>query len=69
MEFMKDWIGSQLVGKTVHLTCDCTLGLDMIGKVTGYVVKSNEVIWLVSSKDKFINIGENHPGLKIEVLE
>lgn len=54
-----------MVGKTFHFVCDCVFPMDFIGTIKGYDVSSNEIIFKVETGDKMIDIGENHPKLKV----
>lgn len=64
---LKDYIGKQLVGKTFRFRCDCTAFTEITGRVVGYYVLSNEVVFKVQRQDgKIFDIGENHPSMSVE---
>lgn len=54
-----------MVGKSFHFVCDCVFALDFVGTIKGYDVSGSEIIFKVETGDKMINIGENHPKLKV----
>lgn len=63
----KQYIVEQLIGKTLHFTCDCILSLNVIGKIIDCEIKDCEFIFTVLTPDgKPIKIGSNHPNLKVE---
>lgn len=68
MKKLKDILGKYLKGKKVHIKCNCILNLDFEGVVIDYKIRSNEIIWSISSNGKIIEIGENHPDLMIEFI-
>lgn len=65
---IKNYIGQSFIGKYMHLTCDCIMGVDVIGECVSYTINSDEIILMIKSKDKLIPIGLNSPNLKINVL-
>lgn len=65
---LKDYFAKTLINKKVRFYCDCWIGIDVTGIVISYEIKKNEIIWTISSKNKLIQIGENSPELKIEIL-
>ena len=62
IEFKK-YIAQQLIGKNLHFKCDCTIRLNEFGRIVDYVIKDNEIVFLVDVRGKIIRIGENHPNL------
>lgn len=64
----KDYIGSYFVHKTLHLKCDCVVGIDITGICTGYEIKGNEIILMIQQKNKNILVGLNTPNLYLEIL-
>lgn len=67
---IKEYIGKQLVGKRLHLHCDCTVPIDVTGVVVDYYVVSRELFLKVQRSDgKIFDIGENHPSLNVEELK
>lgn len=62
----KKFVGDMLLNKDVHITCDCILSLNIIGKVITYNVEGAEIIYSILTNGKIIKVGENTPGLKIE---
>lgn len=64
----KKFVGDMLLNKDVHVTCDCILSFDMVGKVITYNIEGTEIIYSILSDGKIVKIGENTPGLKIEFL-
>lgn len=67
-EGFKDYIAKQLIGKKIHFKCDCLFKLNHIGVIKDYKIVSNEIIFIVMVDGKIINIGENHPNLKVIAL-
>lgn len=65
---LKDHFGQSLVNKKVHFYCDCWIGLDVTGMVVSYEIHKNEIIWTISTRGKLVQVGENSPSLKIEIL-
>lgn len=59
----KDYIAKEIIGKKLHFKCDCILGLNHIGVIKDYEIKSNEIIFIVDINGKIVKIGENHPNL------
>lgn len=69
MSKLKDYIGKQIVGKTLHFHCDCTAFADITGTVIDYYVLSNEIVFKVQRQDgKIFDIGENHPSMVVNEL-
>lgn len=67
MKFLKDYIAQSMLGKKMRFRCNCIYPLDFVGRILDYNIKSNEIVWVVSSEDgKIINIGENHPNMEVE---
>lgn len=67
MKFLKDYIAQSMLGKKMRFRCNCLYPLDFVGRILDYNIKSNEIVWVVSSEDgKIINIGENHPNMEVE---
>lgn len=64
----KKFVGDMLLNKDVHVTCDCIISFDMVGKVITYNIEGTEIIYSILSDGKIVKIGENTPGLKIEFL-
>lgn len=65
----KEHIMSIFKGKAVHFKCDCLLGLDVRGVVVDTEMMGSEIIYILKTKDgKYIKVGENTPGLRIEFL-
>ena len=65
----KEHIISIFKGKAVHFKCDCLLGLDAKGVVVDTEKMGSEIIYILKTKDgKYIKVGENTPGLRIEFL-
>ena len=63
----KDYIAQQLIGKKIHLKCECLMPFEMDScKIVGYELNNNEIVFLVDVGGKIIKIGENHPKLFIE---
>ena len=62
----KEYIGKQLIGKTIHFKCDCLmLSLVHDGIVKDFEIVDGEIVWKVLVGDKLLSIGENHPGLQV----
>ena len=67
MKFLKDYIAQSMLGKKMRFRCNCLYPLDFVGRILDYNIKSNEIVWVVSSEDgKIVNIGENHPNMEVE---
>lgn len=65
----KQYVGDTLLNRKVHLTCDCIIGLDVVGTIINYEIVSNEIVYLLATDDgKLIRVGENTPDLKISVM-
>lgn len=63
---LKEYLGSVIVGKTLHFHCDCTAFSDLTGTIVDYYILSNELIFKVQRQDgKIYDIGENHPSMKV----
>lgn len=62
-----DYIGSSLVGKTLHFHCDCLFPIDFTGKVLDYEWSNPEILWVVQdiNTQKIQRIGSHHPGMKV----
>lgn len=54
-----------MIGKKLHFKCGCLVPLDHDGIIVGYSISSNEIVFDVEVDGKIINIGENHPDLKV----
>lgn len=61
----KDYIATEMIGKKLHFKCGCLVPLDHDGIIVGYSISSNEIVFDVEVDGKIINIGENHPDLKV----
>lgn len=60
----KDYIAQQLIGKKIHLKCECLMPFEMDNcKIVGYELNNNEIVFLVDNGGKIVKIGENHPKL------
>lgn len=60
----KDYIAQQLIGKKIHLKCECLMPFEMDDcKIVDYELNNNEIVFLVDNGEKIIKIGENHPKL------
>lgn len=66
-KLFKNYIASQLIGKKLHFTCSCLVNLDHGGRIVGYDISNNEIVFEVEedTTGKIITIGENHPGLEV----
>lgn len=64
----KKFVGDMLLNKDVHVTCDCILSFNLIGKVITYHIEGTEIIYSILNDGKVVKVGENTPGLKIEFL-
>lgn len=64
----KKFVGDMLLNKDVHVTCDCILSFDLVGKVITYNIEGTEIIYSILTNGRVVKIGENTPGLKIEFL-
>lgn len=65
----KEYIKEHFKGKAVHFKCDCLFGLDDKGVVVDTESVGSEIIYILKTKDgKYIKVGENTPGLRIEFL-
>lgn len=65
----KEYIKEHFKGKAVHFKCDCLLGLDARGVIVDTEMISSEIMFILKTKDnKYMKIGENTPGLKVEFL-
>lgn len=65
MQF-KEFIAKQLIGKRLHFKCNCLFPIDSIGRIVGYNISGNELIFKVEINGKIIDISENHPKLFVE---
>lgn len=61
----KEYMAQQMVGKTFHFVCDCVFPMDFVGTIKGYDASGSEIIFKVETGNKMINVGENHPKLKV----
>ena len=60
----KDYIAQQLIGKKIHLKCECLMPFEVDNcKIVGYELNNNEIVFLVDNGGKIVKIGENHPKL------
>jgi hypothetical protein len=64
----KKFVGDMLLNKDVHVTCDCILSFNLVGKVITYNIEGTEIIYSILTNGKIVKVGENTPGLKIEFL-
>ena len=65
----KQYIGSTLLNRKVRFTCDCIIGLDVVGTVVNYEVVGSEIVYLLATDDgKLVRVGENTPDLRISVV-
>ena len=64
----KKFVGDMLLNKDVHVTCDCILSFDLVGKVITYNIEGMEIIYSILTNGRVVKVGENTPGLKIEFL-
>lgn len=64
---IKDYIGQSLIGKTAQFKCDCIFPFNITGRVTGYYIDKNEVVWYVETEGKTIKIGENQK-INIDII-
>lgn len=62
----KKFVGDMLLNKDVHVTCDCILSFDLVGKVITYNIEGTEIIYSILTNGRVVKVGENTPGLKIE---
>ena len=65
---IKDYIGQTFIGKSMRLTCDCIMSIDIIGECVSYTINNDEIVLMIKTKDRIIPIGLNSPNLKINVL-
>lgn len=57
------------LNKDVHLTCDCIIGLDVVGTVVNYEIVGSEIVYVLSTAGgKLVRVGENTPDLKISMM-
>ena len=69
MRTIKSYLAEMLLNKRVHFKCDCAINLDVTGKVIGWRLHDNEILWDVQlDGGRIIKIGENHPNLNLELL-
>ena len=68
MKGIKELFGEYLKGKMVHYKCFCLFPVDVIGKIVDYKIDLNELILTLESNGKRIDIGENTPKAKMEIL-
>ena len=68
MKGIKELFGEYLKGKMVHYKCSCLFPMDVIGKIVDYKIDLNEMILTLESNGKRIDIGENTPKAKMEIL-
>ena len=65
---VKEYIAKQFLNDTYHFKCDCIVPLDIVGVVKDYEISGNEIVLLVESRSKLLQIGLNTPNLFIEEL-
>lgn len=68
MQHIKDYIASLFINKTVHVTCDCLLPIDVTGIVVDYELIGTEIVICISKNGKIVKVGLNTPSLQIEEL-
>ena len=68
MKTFKEIFGEYLKGKKVHYKCSCLFPMDVVGVIVDYRVDFNEVIFILESNGKKIEIGENTPKGTVEIL-
>ena len=68
MKGIKELFGEYLKGKKVHYKCSCLFPMVVIGKIVVYKIDLNELIRTLESNGKRIDIGENTPKAKMEIL-
>lgn len=66
MKPIKEHIAELMLYKKYHFKCDCLMPLDFVGVITNYRISNNNIIFIVESHGKTIEIDENHPNLTIE---
>ena len=65
----KEYLKEHFRGKAVHFKCDCLLGLDSKGVIVDTEMIGSEIMFILKTKEnKYMKIGENTPGLKVEFL-
>lgn len=69
MKSIKQLIGEYFKGKQVHYKCTCLFPIDCIGTIVDYRIDLNEVIFILESNGKRIEVGENAPHAKMQVLD
>ena len=65
---IKDYIGQTFIGKSMRLTCDCIMSIDITGECVSYTINNDEIVLMIKTKDRIIPIGLNSPNLKINIL-
>lgn len=68
MKSFKELFGEYLKGKRVHYKCTCLFPIDVIGIIIDYRVELNELVFTLEANGKRIDVGENSPKAKIEIL-
>lgn len=68
MKGIKELFGDYLKGKRVHYKCTCLFPVDIIGVVVDYKIDLNELILIIESNGKRIDVGENTPKAKMEII-
>lgn len=68
MKGIKELFGDYLKGKRVHYKCTCLFPVDIVGVVVDYKIDLNELILIIESNGKRIDVGENTPKAKMEII-
>lgn len=66
MDDIREYTGKLFIGKKLHFKCECLFPIDFTGEVKGYKINSGEILLSVDTGKKLINVGLNHPNMKVE---
>lgn len=65
----KDYVASTLKGKRVKMVCECFTGTGAEGVVKDYYMSGSEIVYMIDTGRRIVNIGENTPNLEVEILK
>lgn len=59
-------MAEQMLYKKYHFKCECLMPLDFEGVIKDYRISNHQIIFVVESHGKLIEVDENHPNMTIE---
>ena len=68
LKLYKQYVQDYFKNKNVRFVCDCIFNINIKGQIVDTEIVNNEIIFILFIDNKKIQIGENTPNLKIEIL-